>query len=74
MIVEHNVPLQQHNSFGIVAGAPPQAPNTRAAHGAALDADAQGHAAPQLVGGGGSNIVLYGDVKPVGVEVGIKGG
>jgi UDP-N-acetylmuramate dehydrogenase len=40
MIVEHNVPLQQHNSFGIVARAQHLARITGEADVAALLADA----------------------------------
>ncbi|MDM0002199.1 UDP-N-acetylmuramate dehydrogenase [Variovorax sp. J22P240] len=73
MIVEHNVPLQQHNSFGIVARAQHLARITGEADVAALLADAQWHAAPKFVLGGGSNIVLTGDVKPLVLKVEIKG-
>jgi len=73
MIVEHNVPLQQHNSFGIVA---------RARHLVRIGSEADVRAlldqeawrdAPKFVLGGGSNIVLTGDVKPLVLKVEIKG-
>ncbi len=73
MIVEQNVPLQPYNSFGI---------NCRAQHLAriadesdlrALMADAQWRDAPRFILGGGSNIVLTGDVKPLVLKVEVKG-
>ncbi|HET7834956.1 MAG TPA: UDP-N-acetylmuramate dehydrogenase, partial [Variovorax sp.] len=73
MIVEHNVPLQQHNSFGIVARAQHLARISGEADVAALLADAQWRDAPKFVLGGGSNIVLTGDVKPLVLKVEIKG-
>src|SRR5437899_7204329 len=73
MIVEHNVPLQQHNSFGIVARAQHMVRIAGEADVAALLADAQWRAMPKFVLGGGSNIVLTGDVKPLVLKVEIKG-
>jgi UDP-N-acetylmuramate dehydrogenase len=73
MIVEHNVPLQQHNSFGIVARAQHLARISGEADVAALLADAVWRDAPKFVLGGGSNIVLTGDVKPLVLKVEIKG-
>jgi len=73
MIVEHNVPLQQHNSFGIVARAQHLARIASEADVAAVLADAQWRSAPKFVLGGGSNIVLTGDVRPLVLKVEIKG-
>ena len=73
MIAEQNVPLQAHNTFGIVARA-------RTLVRVASQADAQAVAAdpvlgpePKFVLGGGSNIVLTGDVRPVVLKVEIMG-
>ena len=73
MIVEHNVPLQQHNSFGIVARAQHLVRIAGEADVAALLADDAWRGAPKFVLGGGSNIVLTGDVKPLVLKVEIKG-
>ena len=73
MIVEYNVPLQPHNSFGIVARAQYLARIAGEADVAALLADPRWHAAPRFVLGGGSNIVLTGDVKPLVLKVEIMG-
>jgi UDP-N-acetylmuramate dehydrogenase len=73
MIVEHNVPLQPHNSFGIVARAQHLVRIAGEADVAALLADARWRTAPKFVLGGGSNIVLTGDVKPLVLKVEIKG-
>ena len=73
MLVEKNVPLQSSNTFGIVA---------KAFHLARLKSEADLHAvlqdpawqaAPKFVLGGGSNIVLTGDVKPLVLKVEIMG-
>jgi UDP-N-acetylmuramate dehydrogenase len=73
MIVESNVPLQPYNSFGIVARAQHLARITGEADLVALRADPQWRDAPRFVLGGGSNIVLTGDVKPLVLKVEIKG-
>lgn len=73
MIVEHNVALQPHNSFGIVARAQHLARIAGEDDVAALLADPQWARAPKFVLGGGSNIVLTGDVKPLVLKVEIKG-
>jgi len=73
MIVEQNVPLQPYNSFGIVARAQHLVRVREAADVHALLADAQWQAAPKFVLGGGSNIVLTGDVRPLVLKVEIKG-
>ncbi len=73
MIVEQNVPLQAYNSFGIVAKA-------RALVRVRSEADVQQllrdprHAdEPKFVLGGGSNIILTGDVKPLVLKVEVMG-
>ncbi|MGJ7520368.1 UDP-N-acetylmuramate dehydrogenase [Variovorax sp. LT1P1] len=73
MIVESNVALQPFNSFGIVARAQHLARIASEADVAALRADAQWRDVPKFVLGGGSNIVLTGDVKPLVLKVEIKG-
>jgi UDP-N-acetylmuramate dehydrogenase len=73
MIVEQNVPLQAHNSFGIVAKA-------RSLVRVKGEDDVRGVLAdpllaqqPKFVLGGGSNIVITGDVKPVVLKVEVMG-
>ncbi|MDM0043855.1 UDP-N-acetylmuramate dehydrogenase [Variovorax dokdonensis] len=73
MIVEQNVPLQPYNSFGIVARAQHLVRIRDEADVAALLADARWHDTPKFVLGGGSNIVLTGDVKPLVLKVEIMG-
>ncbi len=73
MLVEKNVPLQPYNTFGIVAKA---FHLVRVQHEADLHAVLQDpvlQAAPKFVLGGGSNIVLTGDVKPLVLKVEIMG-
>ena len=73
MIVEHNVPLQAYNSFGIVAKAR-ELVRVRAPEDlAALLADPALAPAPKFVLGGGSNIVLTGDVRAIVLKVEIMG-
>ncbi|WP_298931400.1 UDP-N-acetylmuramate dehydrogenase [uncultured Ramlibacter sp.] len=69
MIVEQNVPLQAHNSFGIVAKARELVRVRSEDDVLALLADAQLAAKPKFVLGGGSNIVLTGDVRPLVLKV-----
>lgn len=73
MLVEKNIPLQSSNTFGIVA---------KALHLVRLGSEADIRAvlqdpvlriAPKFVLGGGSNIVLTGDVKPLVLKVEIMG-
>ncbi|MBS0450134.1 MAG: UDP-N-acetylmuramate dehydrogenase [Proteobacteria bacterium] len=73
MIVEQNVPLQPYNSFGIVARAQQLVRVHSEADVADVLADAAWRDAPKFVLGGGSNIVLTGDVKPLVLKVEIKG-
>lgn len=73
MFVEQNVPLQPHNSFGIVAKARAMVRVRGEADVRALLADPDLGAIPKFVLGGGSNIVLTGDVKPLVLKVEIAG-
>lgn len=73
MLVEKNVPLQPYNTFHIVAKA-------QTLVRIASEADVQSVLAnpalaplPKFVLGGGSNIVITGDVKPVVLKVEIMG-
>lgn len=73
MLVEKNVPLQPYNSFGIVARA--HALVRVAAEDdlrAVLD-DARLASQPKFILGGGSNIVLTGDVRSLVLKVEIAG-
>jgi len=73
MIVELNVPLQAHNSLGIVA----KARELMRVHSDddlyALLQDPVRADAPKFILGGGSNIVLTGDVRPLVLKVEIPG-
>lgn len=69
MVVERNVSLQAHNSFGIVAKARALVRVRSEADVQALLADAQWAHEPKFVLGGGSNIVLTGDVRPLVLKV-----
>jgi UDP-N-acetylmuramate dehydrogenase len=69
MIVERNVPLQAHNSFGIVAKARMLVRVRGAEDVRQLLADPQLGPIPKFVLGGGSNIILTGDVKPLVLKV-----
>ena len=73
MIVLRNVPLQPYNSFGIVARARHLVRIADEADVAAVLADPDWRAYPKFVLGGGSNIVLTGDVKPLVLKVEIMG-
>jgi UDP-N-acetylmuramate dehydrogenase len=77
MIVEKQVPLQAHNSFGIVARAHHLARVRSEADIDALRASPQWATltqdAPPFVLGGGSNLVITGDVKPLVIKVEIPG-
>src|SRR5688572_10355557 len=73
MIVEQNASLQPHNTFGIVARA-------RALVRVRAESDVQAVLAhpelaqePKFILGGGSNIVLTGDVKAVVLKVEVPG-
>lgn len=73
MIVEPNVPLQPHNTFGIVARARTLVRVRSAADVQAVLAHPELGSEPKFVLGGGSNIVLTGDVKPVVLKVEVPG-
>jgi len=73
MIVEQNVPLQPHNSFGIVAKARALVRVRGETDVQQLLHDAQYGAIPKFVLGGGSNIVLTSDVKPLVLKVEVMG-
>ncbi|MFZ5567576.1 MAG: UDP-N-acetylmuramate dehydrogenase [Pseudomonadota bacterium] len=73
MLVEKNVPLQPYNTFRIVARAQTLVRVLREADVQALLADPELGPAPKFVLGGGSNIVLTGDVKAVVLKVEIMG-
>ncbi len=73
MLVEKNVPLQSFNTFGIVAKALSLVRLQSLADIDALLADDFLKTAPKFILGGGSNIVLTGDVKPLVLKVEIMG-
>lgn len=73
MLVEKNVPLQPYNSFHIVAKALNLLRVHRLDDLLALLADPQLSVVDKFVLGGGSNIVLTGDVKPLVLKIEIKG-
>jgi len=73
MLVEKNVPLQPFNSFGIAAKALTLVRVATEADIAAVLQDPALRAAPKFILGGGSNIVLTGDVKPLVLKVEIMG-
>jgi UDP-N-acetylmuramate dehydrogenase len=73
MIVEPNAPLQPYNTFGIVAKARTLVRVRSEADVQALLADPELSAQPKFVLGGGSNIVLTGDVRAVVLKVEIAG-
>ena len=73
MLVEKNVPLQFYNTFGIMAKALLLVRISGPQDVAAVLAEPDLQAAPKFVLGGGSNIVLTGDVKSVLLKVEILG-
>jgi UDP-N-acetylmuramate dehydrogenase len=73
MFPERNVPLQAFNSFGIVAKAFSLVRVRAESDVQAVLADRALGPAPKFVLGGGSNVVLTGDVKPVVLKVEIRG-
>lgn len=73
MLVEKNTSLQPYNTFGIVARAETLVRVQSAADLQALRSDPQLAGAPVFVLGGGSNVVLTGDVKPVVLKMEIRG-
>ena len=73
MLVEKNVPLQSFNTFGIAAKALSLVRLQTHADIDAVLADPTLAAAPKFILGGGSNIVLTGDVKPLVLKIEIMG-
>ena len=73
MVVEKNVPLQPWNTFGIAARAQTLVRVRSVADLLAVLADPQLAGVPKFVLGGGSNIILTGDVKPVVLKMEIRG-
>jgi UDP-N-acetylmuramate dehydrogenase len=73
MLVEKNVPLQPYNSFHIVAKALQLVRVRGAGDLQAVLADAAWQGQGKFVLGGGSNIVLTGDVKPLVLKMENKG-
>ena len=73
MIVETNAPLQPHNTFGIVARARTMVRVRGVEDVHAVLAHPELGPEPKFVLGGGSNIVLTGDVKPVVLKVEVPG-
>ena len=73
MLVEKNVSLQPHNSFGIAARALQLLRVRSEADVADVLADPELRVTPKFVLGGGSNIVLTGDVRPLVLKVEIAG-
>ncbi|MEO6972931.1 MAG: UDP-N-acetylmuramate dehydrogenase [Rhodoferax sp.] len=73
MLVEKNVALQLYNTFGIVARAHTLVRVAQEADVQAVLADSALGSQPKFVLGGGSNIVLTGDVRPVVLKVEIMG-
>ncbi len=73
MLVENNVPLQQYNTFGIVAKAHTLVRAQSVQDVRDLISDPELARQPVFVLGGGSNIVITGDVKPVVLKMEIKG-
>ncbi|MDO9405535.1 MAG: UDP-N-acetylmuramate dehydrogenase [Polaromonas sp.] len=73
MLVEKNVPLQFSNTFGIAAKALALVRIASEADIAAVLADPSLKSQPKFVLGGGSNIVITGDVKPLVLKIEIMG-
>jgi len=73
MLVEKNVPLQPLNTFHIVARAHYLARIRSEADVRAVLADPEWAAYPKFVLGGGSNIVLTGDVRPLVLKAEVMG-
>ncbi len=73
MLVEKNVPLQAFNTFHIVAKAQSLVRVTSLAVLQAVLQAPEWRDQPTFVLGGGSNLVLTGDVKPLVLKVELKG-
>ena len=72
MIIERNVPLQPHNSFGIAARAERLLRLSSTADVQAF-LDSPERLEPHFLLGGGSNIVITGDVKPLVLKIELMG-
>ena len=72
MIIERNVPLQPHNSFGIAARAERLLRLTSTTDVQAFLDSPERHE-PHFLLGGGSNIVITGDVKPLVLKIELMG-
>ncbi|MDP4923587.1 MAG: FAD-binding protein, partial [Limnohabitans sp.] len=73
MNLEKNVPLQPYNTFGIAAKAHALVRVHSEADLLAVLADPQLASSPRQVLGGGSNIVLTGDVKALVLKMEVPG-
>ncbi len=73
MLVEKNVPLQRYNTFHIVAKAFSLVRVTQITDLLEVLADPRWCDEPKFILGGGSNIVLTGDVRPLVLKVEIMG-
>ncbi len=73
MVVENNVPLQALNTFHIVARAQHLVRIASLEDAQAVLQDGHWAAQPKFVLGGGSNLVLTGDVKPLVLKMEIMG-
>ena len=73
MLVEKNVPLQAFNTFHIVAKAHVLVRIASESDLRELLIDPRWRAASKFVLGGGSNVVLTGDVKPLVLKVEVMG-
>lgn len=73
MLVQKNVPLQAFNTFHIVAKAHALARIVDVSDVQTLLASPEWAQAPKFVLGGGSNVVLTGDVKPLILKVELMG-
>ncbi|MEY3945240.1 MAG: hypothetical protein RL697_1253, partial [Pseudomonadota bacterium] len=73
MILEHNVPLQPYNTFGIAARAEALVRVRSESDIHAVLKDVQLLKLPRQVLGGGSNIVLTGDVKGLVLKMEVAG-
>lgn len=73
MLVEKNVPLQSYNTFHIVAKAHALVRVTSVDDLLQVVADPDLAAEPKFILGGGSNIVLTGDVRPLVLKIEVMG-
>ena len=71
--IEHDFPLQGLNTFGIAARARAYLHVSALAQLQALQAEAQLAALPRLLLGGGSNVLLTGDVDALVLHMGLRG-